>query len=479
MIFRRAFFLFVAFLLVRTAVAAPAADNTLHWLGLKQISADTNAAPFLKVWRLPQTTALVAQTLDKLSRWPGHGATNTASAAFRPLLDDLVNSEFYLEISTPTNSQSALRNPQLNINSALRTPNSALLLAVHLPADRANFWQTNLAAASAAWAAAGTPHRIECFARRRLDTGGRGPGPKKIADGICRAPRRRRLPVLVTGHSSLVTFPSLARSRSQFHVLYSSLVTRHCPRVRWELSYLSHLHLTVYLRSQQSPHPRDDRSGPAVHRAAARLGDSHQPHPRAAHQFCRRARHRQLAGRLTVLAETPAHARARPGLLVVARRHSVPDLSRRADARSQQPVARLSQRLMQNANPWLATNAEGSFSWNPFVARHSLERGGNVDAIYSFRPNLIIAIICWPACIRLPPMHPRCRLSASGCRPPPAQSRVRRGGGHRQPCGRWIFHHPSCPHRISKTPDAVRRRRHRLAQGRRAVAGRNHHLCHP
>ncbi len=84
MIFRRAVFLFVAFLLVRPAVAAPAADNTLHWLGLKQISADTNAAQFMKVWQLPQTTALVAQTLDKLSRWPGHGATNAASAAAPP-----------------------------------------------------------------------------------------------------------------------------------------------------------------------------------------------------------------------------------------------------------------------------------------------------------------------------------------------------------------------------------------------------------
>ena len=187
MIFRRAFFLFVAFLLVRTAVAAPAADNTLHWLGLKQISADTNAAPFLKVWRLPQTTALVSQTLDKLSRWPGHGATNAASAALRPLLDDLVNSEFYLEIDTPTNSQSALRNPQLNINSAFRTPNSALLLAVHLPADRAKLWQANLAAASAAWAAAGAPHQIEVFAHRRLDIDRRGAERKDFKDRFCRA----------------------------------------------------------------------------------------------------------------------------------------------------------------------------------------------------------------------------------------------------------------------------------------------------
>ena len=152
MIFRRAVFaVFASLLLVHPACAAPATENNLlrlHWLGLKSVSADTNAAQLMKVWQLPQTVALVAQTLDKLSRCPGHGNTNAASAALRPLLDDLITSEFYLELSASTNHQPSTINYQLS-------------LALRLPADRARLWQTNLAAASAAWAAAGTPHRID------------------------------------------------------------------------------------------------------------------------------------------------------------------------------------------------------------------------------------------------------------------------------------------------------------------------------
>jgi len=137
--FRRPVFACLGLLLLLSGLtacplsAAPAATllARVHWLGLDQISADTNAAHFLGVWRLPQTTALVAQTLDKLSRRPGGGATNAASAALRPLLDDLVSSESCLELYAPPNSQ-------------LPTPNSQFLLALRLPADRARLWQNNL-----------------------------------------------------------------------------------------------------------------------------------------------------------------------------------------------------------------------------------------------------------------------------------------------------------------------------------------------
>ena len=122
-----------------TAAAASEPLASFHWLGIRHISADTNAVAFLKVWSLPQTTNLLAQTLDKLSRWPGHGATNAASARLRPLLDDLVASEFYLEVDAATNSQSA--NGQV---SGLRSQVSGFSLALRLPADRAKLWQTNL-----------------------------------------------------------------------------------------------------------------------------------------------------------------------------------------------------------------------------------------------------------------------------------------------------------------------------------------------
>jgi hypothetical protein len=107
----------------------------LHWAGLQQVEADTNAANLIAVWRLPETMALIDQTIDKLARWPLHGATNTASARLRPLFDDVVTSESQLYIT------------DAEINRPSTSGRFEFLLAVRLPADRAVFWKTNLAEA--------------------------------------------------------------------------------------------------------------------------------------------------------------------------------------------------------------------------------------------------------------------------------------------------------------------------------------------
>src|SRR5216684_3069118 len=82
----------------------------IHWLGKKRIAAETNAAGFMKIWNLPESARLEAQTLDKLSlalaRTNSSPITNSqslvtnyaslltgASALLRPLLDDLVQEE--------------------------------------------------------------------------------------------------------------------------------------------------------------------------------------------------------------------------------------------------------------------------------------------------------------------------------------------------------------------------------------------------
>lgn len=130
---------------------APRAPLMIHWLGLNRISADTNAAQFLSVWHLPQTTALVAQTLDKISRLPGHGATNAAAARLRPLLDDLLTNECYLELFASTNPPSSIPHLPSPISPSaihqLSTFNYQLLAALRLPPDRARLWQTNLPSA--------------------------------------------------------------------------------------------------------------------------------------------------------------------------------------------------------------------------------------------------------------------------------------------------------------------------------------------
>src|SRR6266851_4839701 len=39
----------------------------IHWLGKKRIAAETNAAGFMKIWNLPESAKIEAQTLDKLA----------------------------------------------------------------------------------------------------------------------------------------------------------------------------------------------------------------------------------------------------------------------------------------------------------------------------------------------------------------------------------------------------------------------------
>ena len=103
----------------------------IHWLGIKQLSNETNAARFMGFWNIPQSQQLERQTLDKLSLapWPLlHRSFDTNAATLvRPLLEDLVEDGCYLEIREATNQP------------------GELALAIRLNDQRAAIWQTNLA----------------------------------------------------------------------------------------------------------------------------------------------------------------------------------------------------------------------------------------------------------------------------------------------------------------------------------------------
>jgi hypothetical protein len=116
----------------------------IHWLGKKRISAETNAVGFMKIWNLPESARLEAQTLDKLALALGNQLpiTNSSSpitnynaylgglsAMVRPLLGDLLEEEFFFEMRNPTNQP------------------WVLALAARLNETSAGLWQTNLAAA--------------------------------------------------------------------------------------------------------------------------------------------------------------------------------------------------------------------------------------------------------------------------------------------------------------------------------------------
>jgi len=107
----------------------------LHWLGKKaNCRADQRhlAHRYLESPRKRQTRATDArQTLDRTWRLL-RGETNmanTASARLRPLLDDLVQEESYIEVRYLTNQP------------------AELVLAIRLDEVRGGLWQTNLAAA--------------------------------------------------------------------------------------------------------------------------------------------------------------------------------------------------------------------------------------------------------------------------------------------------------------------------------------------
>ena len=106
-----------------------------HWLGKKQLAVTTNAASLMRIWNQPESAAVEAQALDKLSTAPWrllpHVATTNSTVAaprLRSLLDDCVQAESYFEVRAATNQP------------------VEIAFAIQLSADRAALWQTNLAA---------------------------------------------------------------------------------------------------------------------------------------------------------------------------------------------------------------------------------------------------------------------------------------------------------------------------------------------
>jgi hypothetical protein len=127
---------------VAVQASLPSADliARVHFAGAEQISADTNAVAFTNLWCSTEAQALRGQTLGKLSRAP-YGwlkskilpGTGDGAAQFRPLLDDLLSAEWFLQFRDATNG----------------SPEYAL--AIRLNADRAQLWRTNLATVMQMW----------------------------------------------------------------------------------------------------------------------------------------------------------------------------------------------------------------------------------------------------------------------------------------------------------------------------------------
>lgn len=112
----------------------------IHFVGGEQISGDTNSPAFTNLWCSPEAQVLRGQTLNKLSHAPYEwlrermaSRKKDEAGRLRPLLDDLLQSEWFLAVRDTTNG----------------SPEFAL--AIRLNSNRAQLWQTNLANVLESW----------------------------------------------------------------------------------------------------------------------------------------------------------------------------------------------------------------------------------------------------------------------------------------------------------------------------------------
>ena len=116
---------------------------SVHWVGKGQLDLKADACFFSRIWSLPETERLQAQTFDHFSTgvWRfllgDAAAAKMPAAVLRPLLDDLAQEEVYLEVRAPTNSQP-----------------SQVCLAIHVDIRRAGIWETKLLSPRNCWPAA-------------------------------------------------------------------------------------------------------------------------------------------------------------------------------------------------------------------------------------------------------------------------------------------------------------------------------------
>jgi hypothetical protein len=120
-------------------VLSPDTIASVHWFGKKRVGITFGAYYLSRIWQQPQSAQLERQTLVKLASAPGRwlpgGANLSPDACSRLwwMLNDLVQEESYLEIRATTNLEPSAINYQ---------PDT--VFAIRLNAAQAEQWRTNL-----------------------------------------------------------------------------------------------------------------------------------------------------------------------------------------------------------------------------------------------------------------------------------------------------------------------------------------------
>ena len=126
-----------------------------HFVGTASLSDNTNATKLKELWSLPETQRLAEQTLLKLAHAPrtlyGEQVTTSqddrGAALLRPLFDDLLRQEFFLQVRGPAD----------------KTAEWTLL--AQLPDDRIKAWRANLKELMQLWGlGAPVTNNVEGFA---------------------------------------------------------------------------------------------------------------------------------------------------------------------------------------------------------------------------------------------------------------------------------------------------------------------------
>ena len=117
---------------VATSPDDSGAVSRIHWVGKKTIAKDPMGTNFYSIWSMPESYRVETQTVDRLASAPWRllqgqdQVTNPACALLRPLIQDLVDCESFVEFRAQTNGF------------------SELALAVRVDEERARVWETNL-----------------------------------------------------------------------------------------------------------------------------------------------------------------------------------------------------------------------------------------------------------------------------------------------------------------------------------------------
>ena len=122
-----------------TAASANGPLWRFHFIGMTELNQSTNASKLKEVWSLPASQDLKKQALDKIAKTPFQlwqkslpSGTTDQAALIRPLLDDFITSESYVD----------LKGPSADYDS---------VIALRLDPDRARLWETNLSQLLSAW----------------------------------------------------------------------------------------------------------------------------------------------------------------------------------------------------------------------------------------------------------------------------------------------------------------------------------------